>query len=283
MTQFSILGIFVLSTLSSSAFGNVLAPRDVEGCGGSIFVEDAVVIDAPLSANCKWQIKTDENRVLVFTVVSAGGNFKQVEEFLSIHDGLGLDSSVLLFENQKVHEVSKKELPEAIYTTGSVAEVRFKKTPTSVFKLKIQKAVNCPFNLGAESQCGRVVDETSCYCATFTKRDQTSQTSYCDSNAMKLWAIESYEEEFAIQTVWGTSNTMWTSGSDEQMEGKWIWETTGSNLYPGYANWADGQPDNLGQEGTENCLHINGSRNGRVGWNNLPCSNLLDAICEAHS
>jgi hypothetical protein len=56
----------------------------VEGCGGSIFVEDAVVIDAPLSANCKWQIKTDENRVLVFTVVSAGGNFKQVEEFLSV-------------------------------------------------------------------------------------------------------------------------------------------------------------------------------------------------------
>jgi hypothetical protein len=37
---------------------------DVEGCGGSLFVEDAVVIDAPLSANCKWQIKTDENHVL---------------------------------------------------------------------------------------------------------------------------------------------------------------------------------------------------------------------------
>ncbi len=54
---------------------------------------------------------------------------------------MGLDSSVLLFENQKVHEVSKKELPEAIYTTGSVAEVRFKKTPTTDFKLKIQKVI----------------------------------------------------------------------------------------------------------------------------------------------
>ncbi len=60
---------------------------------------------------------------------------------VQIHDGLGLDSSVLLFENQKIHEVSKKELPEAIYTTGSVAEVWFKKTPTSVFKLKIQKVI----------------------------------------------------------------------------------------------------------------------------------------------
>ena len=50
-----------------------------------------------------------------------------------------VDSSVLLFENRMVHEVSNKELPEAVYTTGSVAEVRVKKTPTSVLKLKIQK------------------------------------------------------------------------------------------------------------------------------------------------
>jgi hypothetical protein len=58
---------------------------DVEGCGGSLFVEDAVMIDAPLSANCKWQIKTDENHVLVFTVLR-NGNFKQVEEFLTVRN-----------------------------------------------------------------------------------------------------------------------------------------------------------------------------------------------------
>ena len=56
---------------------------DVEGCGGSLFVDDAVVIDAPLSADCKWKIQTDENHVLVFTVVH-NGNFKEVEEFLSV-------------------------------------------------------------------------------------------------------------------------------------------------------------------------------------------------------
>ena len=55
----------------------------LEGCGGSLFVEDAVVIDVPLSANCNWQIQTEKDRVLVFTVVQ-GGNFKQVEEFLSV-------------------------------------------------------------------------------------------------------------------------------------------------------------------------------------------------------
>jgi hypothetical protein len=56
---------------------------DVEGCGGSLFVDDAVVIDVPLSANCKWRIQTEKDRVLVFTVVQ-GGNFKQVEDFLSV-------------------------------------------------------------------------------------------------------------------------------------------------------------------------------------------------------
>jgi C-type lectin domain family 10 protein A len=55
----------------------------LEGCGGSLFVDEAVVIDVPLSANCNWQIQTDKDRVLVFTVVQ-GGNFKQVEEFLSV-------------------------------------------------------------------------------------------------------------------------------------------------------------------------------------------------------
>jgi hypothetical protein len=48
-------------------------------------LKDAVVIDVPLSAKCKWQIKTDENHVLVFTVVQ-GGNFKQVEEFLTVRN-----------------------------------------------------------------------------------------------------------------------------------------------------------------------------------------------------
>jgi hypothetical protein len=57
---------------------------DLEGCGGSLFVEDAVVIDAPLSANCKWQIKTDEKHIVVFKVVQ-GGNFKQAEEFLTVN------------------------------------------------------------------------------------------------------------------------------------------------------------------------------------------------------
>jgi C-type lectin domain family 10 protein A len=73
----------------------------------------------------------------------------------------------------------------------------------------------------------------------------------------------------------------WTSGSDKQLEGKWIWESTGLNLYPGYANWADTQPDNA--EDNEDCMYINLNRNGRIGWNDFACSGLFDAICENHA
>nr|CAH0106361.1 unnamed protein product [Daphnia galeata] len=38
--------VFILA-ISSSISGNVLLPRDVEGCGGSLFVDDAVVIAVP--------------------------------------------------------------------------------------------------------------------------------------------------------------------------------------------------------------------------------------------
>jgi hypothetical protein len=36
-----------------------------------------------------------------------------------------------------------------------------------VHKLFEIKAVSCSLNVGPESQCGRVVDEISCYCANF--------------------------------------------------------------------------------------------------------------------
>ena len=69
----------------------------------------------------------------------------------------------------------------------------------------------------------------------------------------------------------------WTSGSDKQTEGHWIWESSGLNMNPGFTNWSDGQPDN---EGNEDCLHLNFG--GRRAWNDNICSLLLDAICEAH-
>ena len=54
------------------------------GGGGSLFVTQVMEIDAPINANFNWQIQTDKDHVLVFTVVGKGGNFEQVQEFLSV-------------------------------------------------------------------------------------------------------------------------------------------------------------------------------------------------------
>ncbi len=71
----------------------------------------------------------------------------------------------------------------------------------------------------------------------------------------------------------------WTSGSDKSIEGKWIWESTGVNLSPGFTNWADAEPNNAGNE---DCLCTGWVTNGRPGWNDWACDRSNDAICEAH-
>ncbi|EFX79505.1 hypothetical protein DAPPUDRAFT_225009 [Daphnia pulex] len=275
MTLFPAGCIFITLSLLSSIQGSAIVSREL--CGGSMHVVDSVVIDIPLQENWAWEIQTDKDHILVFDLVHQDWNFEQAKEFLAIHDGLGKDSPVLRQENQKHHEVgltANNKLNRYLYSTSSVAQVRFKNAPKSSLKLRIQKAADCPFSIGVESQCGRVVDETSCYCATFTKRNQPSQTSFCSSNQMKLLSVETYAEEQAIYAAWGASVNFWTSGSDVYSEGTWVWESTGARIYPGYANWATYEPNN--NENSEDCLMI------LNGWYDYTCASTFDAICEVH-
>ncbi|XP_045032951.1 asialoglycoprotein receptor 1-like isoform X1 [Daphnia magna] len=269
----NIIPIFVilLSTLLISSHGNAV---ESHLCGGRVFVENTIVIEAPVHEDCHWDIQTQEDRILVITALS--GNLKEAQEFLAIHDGSGKDSPILIVENQKTHERSRKDLPEAVYTTQSTANIRFKKAPTSNLQLKIQKAVDCPFNLGMESQCGRIIDDVSCYCATFSKRNHASQTTYCTDHNMKLLTVESYEKEQAIYAAWGKPG-FWTSLTDAQQEGQWIWESTGTSLYPGYENWCPGEPSS--GEPNEDCMLLQDQWGGC--WNDGGCGFTTDAICQA--
>ena len=57
----------------------------------------------------------------------------------------------------------------------------------------------------------------------------------------------------------------------------WVWESTGRTLYPGYANWCPGQPDNLGEQ----CGLYNGA--AKHCWNDYTCSDYATTnggICE---
>jgi C-type lectin domain family 10 protein A len=127
-----------------------------------MFVDDQVVIDGPFNGDCIMQFKTQEDRVLAFSVVD--GDIKDALQLLNvthvyykiyrcpcwsqiclymiqIHDGFGVDSPILKVKNQIIHEVLRENKPTALYTTSSEAIVRFIKTPNSNMKLKIQKVL----------------------------------------------------------------------------------------------------------------------------------------------
>jgi hypothetical protein len=52
-------------------------------CGGQVFVEDSVVIEiSSAHEKCHWDIQTQEDRILVFTVLN--GNLKEAQDFLAV-------------------------------------------------------------------------------------------------------------------------------------------------------------------------------------------------------
>jgi hypothetical protein len=53
-------------------------------CQESLFVKDVAVIDAAQQENCIWQVKTDENYILVFTLENGDGNFEQAQDFVDV-------------------------------------------------------------------------------------------------------------------------------------------------------------------------------------------------------
>ena len=69
---------------------------------------------------------------------------------------------------------------------------------------------------------------------------------------------------------------IWLGATDNQSEGIWIWNSSGSALT--YTNWSLGDPDNQG--GNENCLHM---WHNLGEWNNGNCEySLADmgTLCE---
>lgn len=102
MVRILVFCIAVLAYFSSS-YGNVVAPRSKFAiyfnsksnficnkfkfdavCGGRVFVDEPVVIDAPIHEDCIWEFQTKEDRVLLFTLVD--GNLKEAQEFFKVSE-----------------------------------------------------------------------------------------------------------------------------------------------------------------------------------------------------
>lgn len=128
------------------------------------------------------------------------------------------------------------------------------------------------------------------------QRSWNDQGTFCASKNFSLLSIESLAEETALYDVWGKGiikqlmqarnqlyaifekdARFWTSLNDVTAEGRWIWNSTGVSLYPGYANWDDFMPDNA--DTAFDCGVLNWTNGG---WKDYSCTNLVDALCESH-
>ena len=110
--------------------------------------------------------------------------------------------------------------------------------------------------------------------ATWHKAQQV-----CRQKKMHLISIHSVEDQEAIEDMMSVikfKNRIWTSGTDVDVEGHFVWSETGKPLQ--YTNWRRNQPDNAGKK--EDCLEI--CHDHQWKWNDHQCRDYKTFfICEA--
>jgi len=115
-----------------------------------------------------------------------------------------------------------------------------------------------------------------------TVESATAAYQKCQSLGMQPASVESkMENDFLVSKMKATS---WLGGSDELQEGEWRWASSNLVFWDGkkvdgmYANWLDGQPNNMDNSGApENCLVITTS-----GWKDIACDKAdMRALCES--
>ncbi len=69
---------------------------------------------------------------------------------------------------------------------------------------------------------------------------------------------------------------LWIGATDSRQDGNWTWDNGGRPIYPGYANWYPGEPDNLNDQ---DCM-LYWIATG-FAWDDQQCERLKGGICEA--
>ncbi|CAG2240747.1 unnamed protein product [Mytilus edulis] len=106
--------------------------------------------------------------------------------------------------------------------------------------------------------------------------------SFCRAYHSQLADVQTREENtFLVDTIdkidrdTGTVHDYWLDGTDQVLEGVWVWASTGKQL--SYTNWYPNEPNSA--HGNEDCLEI---KNHKLtnGWNDINCSYEFNFICE---
>ncbi|VDI74609.1 Hypothetical predicted protein [Mytilus galloprovincialis] len=127
----------------------------------------------------------------------------------------------------------------------------------------------------------------SCYFFSHTLKTWGDAASFCRTYNSHLATVETGgENAFLTDTIELIKNGIgkrdiddrdfWLGGTDEVIEGVWVWAPTGKDLT--YTNWFPGDPDNW--KTGENCLELSWYHGTHGTWNDQECSFESHFICE---
>jgi len=105
-----------------------------------------------------------------------------------------------------------------------------------------------------------------CYILYVNLKTWASAKAACEiTTGFHLARIETSTEQPLITTLIGL-DIAWIGGSDTATEGTYVWDN-GTPIAT--FHWANGEPDNGGGTAEEDCIGVDGARQGV--WNDLPC------------
>jgi len=73
---------------------------------------------------------------------------------------------------------------------------------------------------------------------------------------------------------------LWIGASDTTDEGKWIWDSTGKPMSPGYQGWKPGYPGLSCLASSYDCALYSTFTTYNTSWQIGICSNVGGGICE---
>ncbi|CAC5417437.1 unnamed protein product [Mytilus coruscus] len=115
----------------------------------------------------------------------------------------------------------------------------------------------------------RIVSE---FCRTYNSYLATIETG--GENSFLTDTIELLKNGIGKRDI--DDRDFWLGGTDEVIEGVWVWAATGKDFT--YTNWFPGDPDNW--KTGENCLELTWLDGIPGKWNDQDCSFVSHFICE---
>ncbi|MCA9537170.1 MAG: DUF4215 domain-containing protein, partial [Myxococcales bacterium] len=132
-------------------------------------------------------------------------------------------------------------------------------------------------------------DSVYMYCGT-TRTWAQAQT-HCNQSGGDLVRVDSADEQYHLTRAGGLvgsqGSSVWHGGNDRGAEGTWLWSNNNDHFWTGtsggtpiggfYTQWAQGEPNN---SGNEDCATFWNAGGADWRWNDANCGNNLPFVCE---